>query len=110
MFGSDNGFLTLLKCYHKKHKKQFKHYDKIMKRAHGCSYHHCKPELKKTISQITEGPVKDNYQGSIDYLKLYIEAVTESGLTTAVQLMSAAYLPTVNGLQTRQCSNSTLHF
>ena len=33
-----------------KKNRNIKHYDETMKRAHGCKYQHCKPELKKTTS------------------------------------------------------------
>ena len=53
-------------------------HDETMKRAHGFKYQHCEPEMKKTTSQTTAGPAKDNHQASTNYLKLHIEAVIVS--------------------------------
>ena len=62
-----------------------------MKRAHGYKHQHCDPKLKKTTSQTTVGPAKDNHQASTNNFQLNIKAVIESqAWTTAVQLKSAA--------------------
>ena len=50
-----------------------------MRRAHGCKYQHCKPELKKTTSLTTAGPAKDNHKASpTTFKKLHVKAVNES--------------------------------
>ena len=38
-----------------------------MKRVHGYKYQHCEPELKRTTSETTVGPAKDNNQASTNY-------------------------------------------
>ena len=38
-----------------------------MKRAHGFKHQHREPWLKKTISETTAGPAKDNHQASINF-------------------------------------------